>query len=448
MFLSSPADIAIYGGAAGGGKTWALLMEPLRHSDNPLFGAVIFRHTSKQVHNEGGLWDQSAALYPLLGAEALEYKSQWRFPSGAKVTFDHMEHESDKYNWDGSQLPFIGLDELTHFSESQFWYITSRGRSLSGVRPYVRATCNPDVDSWVADFIGWWINQATGYPIRERSGVIRWFVRVDGRLEWADSAASLQSQFPGCRPKSFTFVAADLSDNRILDDANPEYRASLEALPLVERERLLGGNWKIRPSVGNIFREPWFRMCGAVPSQGRAVRYWDKAGGTSKTSDYSAGVLIHEYDGEFYIADVVHGRWTPKERNDVMLQTADLDVLKYGRRVELWIEEEPGHNSKESKMILAQKLIRFAPRFDRVITNKVERATPLSAACESGLVRVVASDWSKAFVNELCAFPNPKVHDDQVDAASGAFNKLIVGAKGAPTAPPRSRKFALPTNGR
>ena len=92
---------------------------------------------------------------------------QWRFLSGAKVTFAHMLYEKDKYSWQGSQICFLGFDELCHFSENQFFYMLSRNRSVCGVKPYVRATCNPDVDSWVANFISWWIDQETGYPIPE-----------------------------------------------------------------------------------------------------------------------------------------------------------------------------------------------------------------------------------------------------------------------------------------
>src|SRR4051794_22869976 len=92
-FLGSSADIAIYGGAAGGGKTWALLMEPLRHVANPEFGAVFFRRTTVQIRNEGGLWDESFKLYPLIGAEPREHVLNYKFPSGAEVTFAHLEHD-------------------------------------------------------------------------------------------------------------------------------------------------------------------------------------------------------------------------------------------------------------------------------------------------------------------------------------------------------------------
>ncbi|SDA48204.1 Terminase-like family protein [Sinorhizobium sp. NFACC03] len=178
-FLASTADIGIYGGSAGGGKTWALLMEPLRHVANPQFGAVFFRRTLVQVRNEGGLWDESEKLYPSLNAKPkVAPDLSWTFPAGSLVSFAHLEHDKTVSNWQGSQIPLICFDELTHFSAKQFWYLLSRNRSMCGVRPYVRATCNPDADSWVAEFISWWINQDTGLPIPERAGLLRWFVRI------------------------------------------------------------------------------------------------------------------------------------------------------------------------------------------------------------------------------------------------------------------------------
>ena len=116
------------------------------------------------------------------------------------------------------------FDELTHFSAKQFWYMLSRNRTMCGIKPYVRATCNPDPDSWVAEFISWWIDQETGYPIPERSGVIRYMVRVGDAIHWADSPAELAhhtmlddsgAEVP-IPPKSVTFISAKLTDNKAL----------------------------------------------------------------------------------------------------------------------------------------------------------------------------------------------------------------------------------------
>ncbi|MGL4209777.1 MAG: terminase large subunit domain-containing protein, partial [Candidatus Adiutrix sp.] len=121
MFLSSEADIAIYGGAAGGGKTWALEFEPLRHIHRPGFRAVIFRRNAVQVKNPGGLWDCSLKLYGALGGKPLSQTMEWIFPSGAKIKFAHLEHESTVLDWQGAEIALICFDELTHFSISQFF---------------------------------------------------------------------------------------------------------------------------------------------------------------------------------------------------------------------------------------------------------------------------------------------------------------------------------------
>ena len=260
MFLKHSADICIYGGAAGGGKSYALLLEPGYHIDNPGFEAVIFRQQRPQILNAGGLWDVSSTIYPNYGAKSTRSpKLMWTFPSGAKVTFAHLGMEKELQYWQGSQIPLIMFDELTHFSEKMFFYMLSRNRSLCGVKPYVRATCNPDADSWVAKFIEWWIDQETGYPIEERCGKVRWFIRRDEVVYWADAKSELWEEFnlvteeERGEPKSVAFVSSTLQDNKLLMKQDPSYLANLKALPTVERERLLYGNWKIKAASGLYF---------------------------------------------------------------------------------------------------------------------------------------------------------------------------------------------------
>jgi hypothetical protein len=242
QFLASKADIAIYGGAAGGGKTWALLLEGVRHQNNPRFSAVLFRRTYPQVTAPGGMWDESAAIYYLLGATPNRTTLTWKFPTGAKVQFGQLQYEDSVRDWQGSQITLISFDELTHFSETQFFYMLSRNRSTCGVRPYIRATTNPDAGSWVAEFIAWWIDQTTGFPIPERAGKLRWFVRIGGAFDWADDPDELRARHPDAQPKSVTFVPALVTDNQKLLDKDPDYPANLKALAPVEQARLLGGN--------------------------------------------------------------------------------------------------------------------------------------------------------------------------------------------------------------
>lgn len=260
-FLSTPADIAIGGGAAGAGKSFALLLEPLRHIPNKDFGAVIFRRTSPQIRSEGGLWDTSNSLYPLTYAKPRETNLEWIFPSGAGIKFSHLEYEKNVLDWQGSQIPFIGFDELTHFSEKMFFYLLSRNRSTCGVKPYVRATCNPDPDSWVANFISWWIDQDTGFPIRERAGKLRYFIKEGDSFVWGNTKKEVLDRVPHIvkimqeangetNPenlvKSVTFIPGDIYGNKALLSKDPGYLANLMAQDEATRLQLLEGNWKIK----------------------------------------------------------------------------------------------------------------------------------------------------------------------------------------------------------
>lgn len=433
QFLSTPADIAIYGGAAGGGKSWALMIEPLRHIRRKGFDAVIFRRTNPELTAPGGLWPASYRIYPPMAYRAqspIDNKTdlRWTFPPyETTIRFAHMEHDDTHYRWRSSEIPCIEFDELTSFTEEQFFYMLSRNRSTCGVKPYMRAGCNPDADSWVAQLIAWWIDPDSGFAIESRSGVLRWFVRPDGaEMVWADSREELARRYPTLIPKSLTFIPAKLADNQILMRQDPGYLGNLQALSLVERERLLAGNWKIRPAAGMLFDRAWFPLVEAAPADDHVlakVRYWDKAGTEENTEgrgNFSVGCLMSRtVDDRFFVEDVVRGQWSAHDRNQVMLQTAKLD----GPHTTVWVEQEPGSGGKESAEASVRLLAGFDVRIERVTGDKETRARPLSAQAEARNVRVVRRVWTRPFLDELHDFPTGS-YDDQVDAASGAFNKL------------------------
>ena len=273
--LSSPADIVIGGAAAFVGKTFALLLDPLRHIAVPNFGGVIFRRTSVQIRNEGGLWDTSMKLYRLVNAEARESSLDWKFPSGAKISFRHLEYEKNKYDWQGSQIPFLGFDELTHFTESMFFYLLSRNRSDCGVKPYVRATCNPDPESWVFKLISWWIDIDTGFPILERRGKLRYFIKYGENYIWGDSYEEVYEksehiiapmiEASGLKAKDFiksiTFVSGSIYDNKKGLENDPSYPGNLLSQDEDTRRQLLEGRWKISNSPNDVYEhDPFMGM--------------------------------------------------------------------------------------------------------------------------------------------------------------------------------------------
>lgn len=178
-----------------------------------------------------------------------------------------------------------------------------------------------------------------------------------------------------------------------------------------------------RPREGLMFRRGWFEVVGALPVRCVFVRYWDKAGADVGKGDYTVGVLMARApDGTFYVVDVVRGQWKAKERGEVMRQTAIEDRRRYGH-VKTFVEQPPGLAKESTEGVIKGPLAGFAAKADPVSKDKVERAEPYSAQCEAGNVKVLSADWNRPYFNELEGFPNAK-HDDQVDASSGAFNKI------------------------
>jgi predicted phage terminase large subunit-like protein len=136
----------------------------------------------------------------------------------------------------------------------------------------------------------------------------------------------------------------------------------------------------------------------------------------------------------YYVEHVVRGRWSSAERDRVMLETAREDFRLHPHQVDIWVEQEPGSSGKDAASDIRKKMLAYGVQTEAATGNKETRARPLASACEAGLVRLCRDAEKKyrhwdidAFLDEFNGFPNGK-HDDQVDAASGAFNKLAISA--------------------
>lgn len=200
-----------------------------------------------------------------------------------------------------------------------------------------------------------------------------------------------------------------------------------------ELSRALGeygasGQYQQRPAprYGGIFNRNWFPVIRDFPSEARRVRYWDKASSTDSRSPYSAGVLIalvEDEDGRrrFCIEDIVRGRWSADQRESIIDATAARD----GYDVEIWLEQEPGSGGKESAEDTVSRLsgLGYMVHKESVSGNKVLRSDPFAAAAEAGLYSILIGSWNADFLDEISMFPYGRF-SDQVDAASGAHNKL------------------------
>ena len=462
-FAGSPADITIGGGSAGCGKTAVALRCAARFFKVPAYSAVFFRRTTVQIKNPDGLWDESRKVYPLLGAIPNQQDLEWKWKAFAsKVKMAHLEHETTVENWQGAASPLFVFDELTHFSQYMFLYFLSRNRSTCGVRPHMLATCNPDADSWVAEFIEWWINQQElredggpnplyGFPIPERAGKLRYFMRVNDKMIWgstrrevvadrsAVNALETAMKFSGLNwrqaceflIKSLTFIPGKLEENKILERANPGYRGGLMAMTRVERARLLEGNWKVRQSAGEMFKRTEVTLLDSIPDDVEEwVRCWDLAAtepsDKNQNPDLTAGVLLGRRKlaetgaQRFVVANVIMMAKRSEEVRQLILRTARNDTGK----VRIRLFQDPGQAGKDQAQSYISMLAGFRVHAETVSGNKVTNAEPFSAQWQAGRVDVVRGIWNNEYFGYMEGFPDPKVHDDVVDASATAFKDL------------------------
>jgi phage terminase large subunit-like protein len=436
-FLSTPADIAIYGGQAGGGKSYGLILDASRHIHVPNYNAILFRRTTPQIRRAGGLWDTSEMVYPYLNGHPSNQILRWTFPSTATIDMTHIEYEKNLRDHDGSQYAYIGWDELIHFPGKFFWYLFSRNRSVCGVRPVIRAATNPTplsdpTGGWVRELVDWYISNEErseiygtpkGYAIPQRSGVVRYFTRDErsGEIIWVSKDWRSPEGDP---PISFTFIPGKLEDNMTLMRKDRKYRQSLMMLDEVERKRLKDGNWDAEYE-GGLFKAEDLIIVDEVPKGMHIIRYWDLAGTTpsprNPEPDFTSGGLVGWKDGRMYILDIDEFQGSPGDVEDRIKANAERDSAG----IEIYMEQEPGSAGKHTIYQYATKILQgYAVYGDRPDADKVLRAKPWCALSQHKCVFLLRGAWNRKFINQATSFPFGK--KDMVDCISGAY-KILSG---------------------
>jgi predicted phage terminase large subunit-like protein len=383
-FLLNFKKEGLYGGAAGGGKSVALLVAALMFVEIPEYKGLLLRRSYSQLNLPGALIDMAHAWLGPTEATWSGQEKQWRFPSGASLNFGYLDTEADKYRYQGAAFHFVGFDELTQFQEGQYTYLFSRARKQidSPIPIRVRGASNPG---------------GVGHDWVKR----RFFIDEDAKDRF--------------------FIPAGLDDNPHLD--KEDYEKQLDKLDPVTKRQLKLGDWDVVPG-GNFFKREKFEIVDDYPRSARAVRYWDLAATEAKAGtdpDYTAGVLMCEQGGKYWIIDVVRERKAPSDIEKLIKQTAELD----GRRVEIFMEQEPGSAGVALiEHYTLNTLKGFAFKGIKTTGNKADRSRPMAAAVDNENVKIVRGPWNKIFIEECVVFPQKEYHDDQVDAASGSFAQL------------------------
>ena len=328
-FLAAPERDVLYGGAAGGGKSYALLADALRYAHNPNHRGLLLRRTLGELTE---LIDKSRQLYLKAFPEAVfkESKSTWIFPSGATILFSYLDRDTDVTRYQGQSFNWIAIDEITHYPTPYVWeYLRSRLRTTDqSIIPYMRCTANP------GGVGGWWIKKMYIDPTKSNTPFWARDVETNRILRYGSSNAEKAGK-PLFQRR---FIPARLTDNPYLM-ASGEYEAMLNSLPEVERRRLLEGDWDV--TDGAAFAE--FDRSRHVVEPFEIPRSWSRIRaadyGYSSPSCVLWGAI--DFDGNLWIYRELYGKGFTGEQlaerileleyDDPTIQTAVLDESCFSR---------------------------------------------------------------------------------------------------------------------
>lgn len=380
-YILSPEDEVLYGGAAGGGKSDAILMSSLQFAGLPDFSSLIIRRTYTDLALEGALIDRAHTWLDDTDAHWSEQKKRWEFPGGARLAFRYMDNERDVRRIQGTDYHIISVDELTQIIQ-KWWQFLSRSKRRDAGDPI---------------------------PLKKRGGSNP----GDIGHEWVKQEFVIGDK---------KFIPSTWRDNPFIDQV--EYSKSLDELDWITRRQLKYGDWTVNPQ-GGLFKRAWFPILDDAPSElKKRVRFWDLAATLptpGKDPDYTVGLLIGiDTDNLVYVLDVQRVRTTPLEVEKLILQTAALD----GTGTVIRMEQEGGATGKIVIDDYRRKLIGFNFNGEPARRDKRERAKPVSSYAEAGNIRLLNRPWTTTLLDELEAFQTEGIHDDQVDALSGAFYEV------------------------
>ena len=439
--MARPEYEALYGGAAGGGKSDALVIEALRQVHIPQYKALIIRKTYPQLTE---LIEKSLLYYRLAFPKAKYNASShtWTFPSGAKIVFGAMQHSKDKFNYQGKAYDFIAFDELTHFSWDEYSYLFSRNRpNCPNTRVYMRATANPGGIGH-----GW---------VKER------FITPAPPMKtiWEEVKIAFPDGREEKRKQSRIFVSSTVFDNEILMRNDPDYVARLAALPDAEKRALLYGDWDSfsgqvfmewrNNPVGYEMRKNTHVISGfRVPDSWKIYRGFDF--GYSKP--FSVGWYAVDHDGRLYRIRELYGctgtpnegvRWEPAEIARQIKRIEGEDVNLKGKYINGIADPSIFDESRGESVaaMMERQGVYFEKGDNTRIAGKMQMHNRL-AFDENGIPMLYVFNTCKHFIRTVPAlvYSQTDVEDIDTDGEDHIYDECRYVAMAHPINPPRKER--------
>jgi hypothetical protein len=414
-FLAASEQDVLYGGAAGGGKSFALLADPLRYCHNPNMRGLLLRRTLDELTE---LIDKSRQLYTKAfpGAKFRESKSTWVFPSGATIWFTYLDRDKDVTRFQGQAFNWIGIDEITQYPTPYVWdYLRSRLRSTD---PELQKSLNMRCTANPGGVGGWWVKK----------------MYIDSRTEnIAFPAYDIDTMKPFVWPAGHEkagqplffrkFVPARLTDNPHLM-ADGQYEAMLRSLPEVERKRLLEGDWDV--AEGAAF--PEFSRSRHVVEPFDLPTNWPRI----RAADYGyaspSAVLwgAIDWDNNIWVYRELYAKHlTAEQLADKILEAEEFDPLPHYTVLDASCWNKTGFGPSIAEVMMRQG-VRWTPSDRNRIQGKMEVHRRLADDPYAQEPRLRIFSTCQHTVKQLAGIPLSKTNSEDVDtkAEDHAYDAL------------------------
>lgn len=444
-FMWSDTDITVFGGAAGSGKSYVGICRFLRFIEEPEYIGYIIRKTASSLRT--GAFETAKKIFKAACPEVKVNQNEmsFRFPSGCRIYMKGMDGQQGFDFFQGQEISGAMIDEATHLSAEEVSWILTRLRTNSSAKPTAWLTLNPDPNSFMLDWVEWYLHPKKTYitedngitfdiggrPDQEKNGTIRWFYVINGLYVWDTDRDRLVEKYKDSveeeqLPMSFRFIGATYKDNPMIDR---KYVSDLLNKSRIEKERLVMGNWLVRPEGSGLWSNDWCKKIKTFPHNEdpddeivKRVRCWDLAYTEPHEGnldpDYTVGVLMAQTKKGYYIVEhVVRAQLKVGKLYRYIADVALKDCDMYGVIPQI-LPEDPASGKATFAFAREYLMSSGVPAVSKVSgsnqRNKVERFKNFAAASENGAVYIMESDWNDVYFTELEAFDGTRNvrHDD------------------------------------